>query len=312
MIINGIDTSKLVGHEVGVPFPAEVRGRVCQIDGDFLAYQVSTAPDVSLWDMYSNCESMIEKIRKRAAAETAIVYLTPRGSNKGRRYEVAMLKEYQANRVAKPKPEFLHVIREWMHKELGATLCTDCEADDGMSMAQYTAIKQGKQNLSIIATRDKDLRMVPGLALDWVSHVITDTGKDPFGYIELVQNNSGVKKITGRGSKFFWAQLLMGDAADNISGLPKICDPQYLKGKPVRCGAVGAFNILQDKKNDLECFTTVLSLFRMACEHEQFVNWRNQEPISAEEGFSSEACLLWMRRENNANDFLDWMKENCK
>ena len=156
--------------------------------------------------------------------------------------------------------------------------------------------------------------MVPGLALNWDTGLITDTDKGNFGYIELLtaNNKAGTKKIRGRGTKFFWAQLLMGDAADNISGLPKIYDPRFLVGAPKPCGPVATAAILEDCNSDRECFERVLGLYRLAHENKPFVNWRDGSPISAEQGFSSEACLIWMRRRNHINDFLDWMRETCQ
>lgn len=314
MIINGVDLEELEPQSMEAPYPEPVSGRVCHIDGDFLAYNVSAAKDTSLDDMKHNCEVIADKLMRRGAATRRIIYLTPKESDKGNRYNIALLKEYQANRKEKPKPEFLHVIRQWMHQEMGADLCMTHEADDGMAMAQYEAIRAGEQNLSIIASRDKDLAMVPGLALNWVTYEITDTKDQPFGWIDLktMDNKQKTKKLVGRGSKFFWAQLLMGDAADNISGLPKIYDPKYLKGKPVPCGPVAAYNILQQYNTDKECFDAVLGLYKLAHEHEPFKNWRNSAPITPEQAFSSEASLIWMRRENNPNDFLNWMRENCK
>jgi len=168
----GIDLTKLKHEEPNKFLIAPpVRGRTVHIDADFLAYQVSYDDEKTFSEMKSNCDTAIEKIRLMSGAEHVKLHLTPSNSNKGMRYEIALLKEYQANRKDKIKPKFLGAMREWMHKERGGVLYMNCEADDGMSMAQYKAIQEGTPELSIIATKDKDLCMVPGLQVNW------DTGE---------------------------------------------------------------------------------------------------------------------------------------
>lgn len=310
----GVDLSKL-SHPKEEKFPIRetVPGRVVHIDADFLAYQVSYDDEKSISEMRGNCDTVVEKMRLMAGAESVQLHLTPKDSDKGDRYNLALLKEYQANRKDKPKPKFLHVIREWMHKERGALLHMDCEADDGMSMAQYKAIAEGTPELSVIATKDKDLCMVPGLQLNWDTGEITDTKDDPFGFIRLhvMDNKQKTKKVVGRGWKFFWAQVLMGDPADNISGLPMCYLPEYLSasGKPKKVGPVLAYEILENVKTNKEAFEIVRELYKVCDENEPFVNWRDGSPIGFGQAFLSEASLLWMRRVNSPTDVLDWIKE---
>ena len=166
MIVNGIDLGGLTPHMSAQSFPETVKGRVVQIDADFLAYQVSYEREgevTSLSDMQHNCSIAVEKFRSLAAAERVHLHLTPGTSDKGSRYDIAIQKEYQGNRKDKPKPRYLHIMRDWMGKNFPATLHQFCEADDGMSSEQYAAIARGEANLSIIASKDKDLDMVPGL-----------------------------------------------------------------------------------------------------------------------------------------------------
>lgn len=310
MIINGIDLSELKHEMPMLNCPPTVPGRVVHIDADFLAYMVSYDDGKSLDEMKHNCDQSIEKLRLMAGAETYSLHLTPSGSDKGNRHDLAMLKEYQANRKDKPKPRFLHVMRDWMAKERKAILNPHCEADDSMAMAQYQAIADGNHDLSVIASKDKDLIMVPGLMLNWDTGEITDT-EDPFGYIWM-DNKKKVKKIRGRGWKYFWAQMLTGDSADNISGLPICATMDYLpKGKPKLCGPVLAFEILDPIKTNKEAFETVRKLYQDSHAFEPMVNYRDGSPITPGQALASEAQLLWMRRKLDYNDVLDWMKETC-
>lgn len=316
-LLSGIDFSTLENQNAKRNYPKTVPGLTVQIDADFLAYQVSFDDTKSIDEMKHNAEMAAERLRLMAGAQHMELHLTPKESDKGGRYAIAMLKEYQGNRVNKPKPRYLHIIRDHLHKELGARLWFDCEADDGMAMFQYQAGLAGKK--SIIASKDKDLQMVPGLALDWDTGDITDTGDNPFGWIELSREKEQ-PKIKGRGWKFFWAQMLTGDGADNISGLPKFFAED--KAKFFTCGAVKSFNLLDGISDNKTAYSFVRELYKDYSTRTYkedpdlfynpgYLNYRNNKEITWEEAFVSEAKLLWMRRINNQNDVLNWMKDNC-
>lgn len=307
-LFKGIDLAAMSHEPEKLVMPDKVPNRVCHIDADFLAYQVTYDDEKALSEMKHNWDVSVEKMRLMSGSETVKLHLTPTGSDKGGRYDIAMLKEYQGNRKDKPKPKFLNIIREWAHKERAAILHMNCEADDGMSIAQYKAIAEGNRNLSIIATKDKDLTMVPGLMLDWDTGEITDC-VDSFGYI-MLDDYKSQKKIRGRGWKYFWAQMLTGDQADNISGLPKVYLPQYLTtGKPKPCGPVMAYDILLDATTNKQAFELVKSLYQACGKHQGFTNYRDGSTIKWGQAFLSEAQLLWMRRDVNMNDVAKWLIE---
>ena len=300
----GRDISKLVhpSEYEGIPV---VKGRVVQIDGDFLAYMTSYDPSKKLSEMQHNTDAMIERLRSQSGSESVCIHLTADDSDKGNRYNIAMQREYQGNRKDKEKPKHLDVMRKWLEKERGAIMHHDLEADDGMSMNQYADMEN-----SCIATKDKDLRMVPGLQIDWTTGALNDS--DEWGFIsikEKVQKNKQVtKKLIGRGWKFFWAQLLMGDTADNIKGLPW-CIHDITEGKAKRIGPAYAYAIMQPMKNNREAWTTVQKLFKRAGEHEAFKDYRDESVISWKAALLSEMKLLWMRRTNDENDVMTWLKE---
>lgn len=327
-IIHGVDTSKLSHAKPDLSIPI-VKGRTVHIDGDFIAYMVAYDDKKGLEAIKHNTDAKIEKIRLMAGAEFIQLHLTPKESNKGHRTDqydktgnrvftgLSMVKEYQAKRKT-IKPKYLHLIRAYMHDKFNGIQHVDCEADDGMAIAQYEAIAAGNRNLSVIATKDKDLLMVPGLQLDWDDGGISDTSDD-FGDIHIDRSKS-TPKTRGRGWKMFWAQMLMGDATDNISGLPMVCDEQYLpNGKHKQCGPVLAHEILSPLKTNKEAFTVVRDLFRAYHEVKDdkgnlvhpFTNWRDGSIITPGEAFLSEARLLWMRRKKDDDDVLHWLQETC-
>lgn len=324
MEINGIDLDGLAHEASLIEVPEPVQGRVVHIDADFLAYQCSAekadGTDMKTWDdMKHNASIAVGTLKELAGATAVHLHLTPATSDKGKRWEISQLKEYQANRDGKVKPRYLNIMREHLAKAYPGTLHQDCEADDGMSSSQYAAIARGEEHLSVIASKDKDLRMVPGLHLDWDSGVIHLA--DVFGSISLTNTPSGTPKLIGYGQKFFWAQMLMGDQADNISGLPKLVGSIMDKIKPLAkaskeprkpgaCGAVTTHLVLDKVQNNLDAFRGVKALYQLYGEQIGFKEWRTGEPIDWQKAFVSEAQLLWMRRnKTDALDVVRWFKE---
>lgn len=329
MILNGIDLSGLVQVAPALAIPEPTKGRIVHIDADFLAYQVSyesLESPKSFDDMKHNAREAVSSIKSLAGATGVHLHLTPSTSDKGGRYNIALLKEYQANREDKIRPRNLNIVREWMVQEWPGTLHQNCEADDGMSSAQYAAIAKGERHLSVIATKDKDLMMVPGLHLDWDTGEIIDV--NDFG--KLWEDEKG--KVRGYGYKFFWYQMLTGDTADNISGLPRVAAEYVLKfdpPAPVRnaiasnnakayakardaiksklCGPKMAVKLLD------ECTTNQLALVRVSNLYKalsDYTDYRTGAPITWQQAFLSEAALLWMRVvKDDPNDVKNFFRK---
>ncbi|KJC51089.1 hypothetical protein UP09_03340 [Bradyrhizobium sp. LTSP885] len=355
MIVNGIDLGSLDGLGDGaetLELPPVVPGRTVHIDADFLAYQTTyekDGDDKTFEDMKHNAETAVNSLRGLAGAETVHLHLTPSTSNKGGRYELAHLKEYQGNRIEKPKPRYLGIMREWMVKRFPGTLHQFCEADDGMSSAQYAAIERGERHLSIIASKDKDLNMVPGLHVNWSTGQITDTwneeDEDDFGYVELydhVMPSGTVKELKGFGQKFFWGQMLIGDSADNISGLPAIpghvmnfikptqavlkakailedetaTDAKREKAEKViaerkdgQCGPATAILVLDMIDNPRTAYHTIKNIYKRYGEAVGFTHYKTGDPVAWGKAFASEGQLLWMRQQaTDANCVLNYWR----
>lgn len=320
-------------------YPGVEKGRVAHIDADFLAYQVSyekaDEEPKTIDDMQHNAKIVVEHLKKLAGAEQLHMHLTPSLSDKGGRYEQAMLKPYQGNRIDTEKPRYLHIMRDWLAREWPGTQHTDCEADDGMSSMQYAAIARGERDKSIIVTKDKDLSMVPGLHVNWDTGEITDTSG--FGEIELLKG-----KLRGRGTKFFWGQMLVGDPADNTQGLPLLSGRVLNKIKPTGpikkaqeiiaaasmypsskvekardtlasrpAGLIGpatAILILDKLKSDREARDAIQFMYKLYGDEIGFKNYRDGSPISAGQAFDSEAKLHWMRiNKSDPDDVIKWM-----
>ena len=118
------------------------------------------------------------------------------------------------------------------------------EADDLMAIEQT---KRGTE--TVICTRDKDLRAVPGWHFGWELGNQPQFGPyctDEIGYITL---SSDRKSIKGTGLLFFYSQCLTGDRTDSILGVEK-------------CGPVKAFEMLEGSETPDEAFNRVREAYR--------------------------------------------------
>lgn len=186
-----------------------------------------------------HCNSMVNEWTENAGCDSALLYLT-----EGRtqyRFKTAFSKQYKGTRPSK-KPPFFGLIKWYLQAKHNAIVASDEEADDLMAIEQYQrnelmvseGAKQGSKQSrlfsgTVIVTKDKDLRMIPG----WHSNPDIDKGKpfwvDRIGFLEPVYDaNNKMTKLAGGGLKFFYAQMLMGDTVDNYGGLPGMgCTTAY-------------------------------------------------------------------------------------
>ena len=216
--------------------------------------------------MYS-AKNMLQTIIKRMEKEygqvTTELYLT--SSDKSNyRFNVARTQVYKGNRK-QPKPVHYDDIREYYISKHGARVIRGKEADDQMGIDQCTSRED-----SIICTIDKDLDMIPGLHYNFVTDSIYET-TDP-GDLKLV---SGKRKLIGGGLKFFYAQMLMGDSADNIPGIPGY-------------GPVKVYDILEDCDTEEEMLQEVHKVYKKKLPADKYLS-----------RLLEVADLLWIQRQEN-------------
>ena len=115
--------------------------------------------------------------------------------------------------------------------------------------------------------------MLPGLHLDWVTNRVHK--------VDVVNGvvQDSVFNDKQYGHKWFWLQMLHGDTADNIPGLPKYIDGNG-KAKPIGEVTAGKYLALFP---DAECLG-VEKLYQGYYGERWLVEMLEQ------------ACLLWMRR----------------
>lgn len=248
----------------------------CLIDGDIIRYEVgyaaeagykATHPDepdaLPPWEYVEGCLSARLAIIEEGAgsSEPSTIYIT---TGENFRDQIATVKPYKGNRVSK-KPWHFDNLTAYMKGILGVVECDKgLEADDVMTIDHLADPN------SIICTRDKDLRQVPGWLYSW------ELGRQPsFGPIkidklgDLTLNDK--KKLTGTGLSFFYAQCLMGDTTDNIPGLPG-------------WGPVAAYDLLEGSRG-------------LELSYEVYKAYEDHYGSEWEERLLEQGRLLWMTRE---------------
>ncbi len=209
---------------------------------------------------------MINEIMGATSANEHQIYLTSTDKS-NYRFDIAKTKEYKGNRKA-AKPVHYDAIREYLTNYWNAAIITGKEADDAMGIEQSTNGRRfGSDSVTIICTIDKDLDMIPGWHYNFVTKELYETD-DP-GALGLSENR---RKLSGGGLLWFYAQMLLGDSADNIPGL---------KG----FGPVKVHELLQDCKDEIEMVQNVYSQYT-----------KEMPKKEAIERMKEVADLLWIQR----------------
>lgn len=222
------------------------------LDGDVLRYEVGYAAEVG-WQhkvddkeaippfgyveevLLSRIESICQEVK---ATEEPVLYLS---GPTNFRNAIATKKPYKGNRVSK-KPWHFNNLTAYM-LGMGAVVSDGIEADDQIAMDHVSS-----KGTTIVCSRDKDLRQLPGWFYSW------ELGKQPsFGPVNIEQQgtlslSSDHKKLTGTGLAFFYAQCLIGDTVDNIPGCPGV-------------GPVAAYEWLSSCQDTNDMLTTVMKAY---------------------------------------------------
>lgn len=183
------------------------------------------------------------------------------------RIELAKSKPYKGQRKQE-KPFHRDNIRAYMLDKYDCVIANGMEADDMLAIYQTKSPSLS----TIICTRDKDLRQVEGMHYGWPCGKQAQFGPARVDSIGELHYDAGKNKLTGTGSKFFYSQLITGDATDNIPGLP-------------RGGPALAFELLDSTTSEADMFQAVAERYR-----DKFGDdWRGE--------MLEQARLLWMVRQ---------------
>jgi hypothetical protein len=143
----------------------------------------------------NNAKKIMNEILKNCETGDYELYLTS-GDKSNYRYKVATTLAYKANRKPEDKPVHYEVVREYLLTYWDAKVVYNAEADDILALRH-------RDEDTIVATIDKDLKQIPGL------------------YYNIGKKH--INNITQRiADMSFYEQMLLGDTADNIPGLKRL------------------------------------------------------------------------------------------
>ena len=282
----------------------------CLIDADILAYEISASGqfkdeesgELVIRSFDAVAELLDQRIKEIEgecwATEESVLYLTGDQKlfklvNKARgfsgeekipefkenfRKEVAKTKVYKGSRKTE-KPYHFDNIRAYMLSKYKVEVAFGFEADDLIAIEMT---KSGDRLDVICCTRDKDLRMVPGMHFGWPCGAQEQLGPLRVTSLGELSYDEGKNKLKGNGYLFFLSQLITGDSVDNIPGIPK--------GGPKL-----AYNTLKDVQSEEEGLKLVWDLYK------------SRLPETFKEYFKEQATLLWMKR--GEDDDQDWCLE---
>lgn len=168
------------------------------IDGDILTYRVAfSCEDQSEEDACEKMDQLVEGILEEIAFDSATaeyeMFITGKTN-----FRKDVQPTYKAQRKDKPKPRHLSALRGYLVDAYNATISEGQEADDDIATR---ATELGPD--TVIASIDKDFLQVP------CHHY--NLNKKTLVKVELFE-----------GLRFFYTQILTGDAADNVFGLKGI------------------------------------------------------------------------------------------
>lgn len=262
-----------------------VHQRTLLVDGDGLCYYCAGNDDTDIGTARRNLIDRVKRAAELVGAGQIKILVTGAGSHKGHRYAIARVKPYQGQRAGSRRPKNWQGLRDLLDSGIlrGGSWQVEttytAEADDLFGFYAYN-----DPDNAVILTQDKDMRMLPGTHLDWVTnrvHVV-EHGLATVRQEHIMYNRTVVDSVFNDkqyGHKWFWLQMLHGDTADNIPGLPKY-QARIGVFKPV--GEVTASTLVEVAPTHAD---SVVGAYFSYYGQRWLVEMLEQ------------ACLLWMRRD---------------
>jgi len=195
------------------------------LDGDIIPYEFASAvdsdgDDIPVGWVMKRMYDRLEKIQERSGVSVMNIFITSLDKSNFR-YDVATIKPYKGHRPTEKGPHW-EAIREELRTNCGAEVVHGMEADDAIAIRQYEAISRDERCYedtkvstfgdivppiysTVILSRDKDLRMVPGWHYGW------GAGNCKERELHFILKMEGLR--------WFYTQILTGDTVDNIPGL---------------------------------------------------------------------------------------------
>lgn len=194
-------------------------------------------------------------------------------------------KTYKGGRKVE-KPFHYYNLLAYMLSSYDCVVSRDgLEADDLMCIEQISRLDEAD---TIICSRDKDLRQCHGWYYSWevgkqasIGPLFIEGVGDLTPKWKATKTGKSIDKMLGTGPKFFYYQMLVGDAVDNIAGL-------------YGYGPAFAYNLLRGCSTERECYEAVAECYKK--EHGD--SWKDK--------ITTQAHLLWLIKKVDDNGNPIW------
>lgn len=247
--------------------------RILLPDGDGLAYYCAGNDDTAPGEARANLLNKLTSARRVSGSAEVEILTTPSGSIKGHRYAIASVKPYQGQRKNDRRPKNWQYLRDLLESGsvggMPVTMARDAEADDLFAERSVDPTIE-----AVFYTQDKDMRQLNGFHLDWVNHRTYHHSGFSSTFNDLLY-----------GQAWFWHQMLHGDSADNIPGLP-YTNAVSAKGLPKQVKVGDKADIVKAiaGADEETMVATVVAGYENCYDTAWLVNMLEQ------------ACLLWLQR----------------
>ncbi len=213
------------------------------VDADIVTYRCAAASENEPVDIATmRVDELMRRILHDTGATEYEAYLSG-----GDSFRKKLDASYKANRT-KEAPRWLETCREHLLVHWQAKVVSQIEADDIIGIQATAAFKDDLP--FVVASIDKDLKQLCGKHYNFV--------KNEWDYVTPLD-----------GTKLFYRQLLVGDRADNVTGVAGI-------------GEVKAKRAIDCLTEEIDMFNTVYSLY------------------SDKERFFTNSQLLWILKHSEA------------
>lgn len=304
--------------------------RALMLDADGVIYHIAH-PHLTVEKNFKELVNYIEYLRRCAGAQWVFTFTTM--ALKGGREQMAYYQKYQKKRHDHRTPELAQRVTElrmMLHNYQTDTIFPKpqwfLEADEAIGAFHLQWVDHYCDGMSsVIGTGDKDLDMYPGIVMNIKTRKFTYCGDyaprlnddntiagagawyNNYGHVKYYKPNPKKQgKLVGRGTAFFWGQMLCGDTADTIAGLPKMNGFLLDRYKPLQrktsgrrpdspCGASLAATVLSHCSSDKNAYRAVSEAYQGYFGKD----WRFF--------FFENAFLLWMRRTDQVLDVMNFL-----
>lgn len=215
---------------------------------------------------FARMDVLLQQIFDATEADEHEIWLT--GSENFRK---EIYPEYKANRKDMVRPVYLEDCRAYLIEVWNARVSHGREADDMLGL--------GQTEDTIIASIDKDLRMIPGRHYNFVKLILDEVTE-------------------GDAVRHFYKQLLIGDKADNIIGVAGI--------GPVKAGKL--IDPLDDEQDMLDTVLALYDSYQRFLINAECLWIQQQGQESWTEHTKKVGLILTSQLEHEAEAMLSFMK----